>query len=200
MAFCSKCGTQVAEGVKFCPSCGNNVAGATDTQQAGNTQTGYSQMNNQANYQGNGQQGFGANGPAFLNTADTTAQYNPADIADNKILAMLSYIGLLWLIPFFAGKHSPFTKFHVKQAFLVICAQLAWSFLGTIISLVTRKRVIWFGETIYGATPAIVTFLVWIVHLCIWAFAILGIINAIQGKAKEIPFIGKFANKLTFLN
>lgn len=195
MAFCSKCGTQVADGVKFCPSCGNNVAGTSDTQQAGYTQT-----NNQANNQGNyGHQGFGSTGPAFMNTADTTAQYNPADIADNKILAILSYIGLLWLIPFFAGKHSPFTKYHVKQAFLVVCAQVAWMILGTILRMAIRTRVdvIW---TYYYETPAIVTILVSLVHLCIWAVAILGIVNAAQGKAKEIPFIGKFAHKLTFLN
>jgi uncharacterized membrane protein len=199
MAFCSKCGTQVAEGVKFCPSCGNNVAGTSDTQQAGYTQAN-NQTNNQANNQGNyGHQGFGSTGPAFMNTADTTAQYNPADIADNKVLAILSYIGLLWLIPFFAGKHSPFTKFHVKQAFIVVCAQVGWSILGTILRLVIRIKVdlLW---SYYYETPAIVTIIVGLVHICIWAVAILGIVNAAQGKAKELPIIGKFANKFTFLN
>lgn len=198
MAFCSKCGTQVTDGVKFCPSCGNNVAGTSDTQQ----QTGYTQANNQANFnQGNyGQPGFGTQGPAFMNTTDTTAQYNPADIANNKVLAVLSYLGLLWLIPFFAGKQSPFTKYHVKQAFLVICAQVGWGILGSILSVVFRKRVNYGIVSLSYGTPGYITFIVWIIHLCIWAFAILGIINALQGKAKELPFIGKFANKLTFLN
>jgi uncharacterized membrane protein len=196
MAFCSKCGTQVADGVNFCPSCGNNVAGTSDTQQAG-----YTQANNQANNQGNyGHQGFGSTGPAFMNTADTTAQYNPADIADNKVLAILSYLGLLWLIPFFAGKHSPFTKFHVKQAFLIVCAQVAWSILGSILRLVIRTKVDVLWGYGYYKTPALVTIIVALVHVAIWVFAVVGIVNAAQGKAKEVPIIGKYAHKLTFLN
>ncbi len=31
MAFCSKCGTQIGEGEKFCPSCGNPVDGPVVT-------------------------------------------------------------------------------------------------------------------------------------------------------------------------
>ena len=33
------------------------------------------------------------------NTPDTTANYDPKDIEDNKVLALFSYIGLLFLIP-----------------------------------------------------------------------------------------------------
>lgn len=36
MAFCSKCGTQVADGVKFCPNCGSAVAGDANAQQNNN--------------------------------------------------------------------------------------------------------------------------------------------------------------------
>lgn len=196
MAFCSKCGTQVADGVKFCPSCGNNVDGTTNTQQEGFTQT-----NNQANFnQGNfGQQGFNASGPSFMNTADTTSQYYPQDIANNKVLAILSYLGLLWLIPFFAGKASPFAKYHVKQGFLIVCAEFGWGILGTILRVAIRTRHDLGWGVYYYSTPGIVNVLVWLVHLAIWAFAILGIINAAQGKAKEVPVVGKFANKLTFL-
>ena len=30
MAFCQKCGTQMADGAKFCPSCGTAVGSAGD--------------------------------------------------------------------------------------------------------------------------------------------------------------------------
>lgn len=197
MAFCSKCGTQVADEVRFCPSCGNNLAGTSNEQESGYTQT-----NQQSNYnQGsNWQAGGNYAGPSFMKTNDTTAHYHPQDIAENKILAILAYIGILWLVPFFAGKHSPFTKYHVKQAFLVICAEVAWAILGGILMSVIKVQVdvMWgFG---YEKTPGLLVFIVWLVHVCIWAFSVLGIINAATGKAKELPFIGKFANKLTFLN
>ena len=37
MAFCSKCGTQVGEGEKFCPSCGNPVDGPDVTSGSNDT-------------------------------------------------------------------------------------------------------------------------------------------------------------------
>ena len=40
------------------------------------------------------------------NTPDTTANYDPKDIEDNKVLALFSYIGLLFLIPLLAAKDS----------------------------------------------------------------------------------------------
>jgi uncharacterized membrane protein len=189
MTFCSKCGTQVADGVKFCPSCGNNVAGTGDTQPAG-----YTQVNNQANYnQGN-------QGPSFLNTADTTAQYNQLDIANNKVMAILSYLSLLWLIPFFAAKQSPFVRYHVKQGFLVCGAQVAWSIISIILRLTIRTKVdLGWGITYYD-TPGFLTAIIWLVQVCIWVFAVIGIVNAAQGKAKEVPFVGKFVSKLTFLH
>ena len=30
MAFCGKCGTQVDEGIKFCPSCGGEVGASAE--------------------------------------------------------------------------------------------------------------------------------------------------------------------------
>ena len=37
MAFCSKCGTQIGEGEKFCPSCGNPVDGPVVTSGSNDT-------------------------------------------------------------------------------------------------------------------------------------------------------------------
>ena len=32
---------------------------------------------------------------------------DPADVEKNKVLAMLSYLGILWLVPLLAAKDSP---------------------------------------------------------------------------------------------
>ena len=41
MAFCSNCGTQVNEGVNFCPKCGQNIGAAAPQQQVNQTQPQY---------------------------------------------------------------------------------------------------------------------------------------------------------------
>ena len=38
MAFCSNCGNQVDEGVKFCPSCGTSMTGKPAAAQTGELQ------------------------------------------------------------------------------------------------------------------------------------------------------------------
>lgn len=205
MAFCNKCGTQVADGVKFCPSCGNNLEVPVNPQQAGYTQTNNQENFNQTNFnqsnfnQGNygQQQNYGNSN--FMNTPDMTAQFHPQDIANNKVMAVLSYLGLLWLIPFLSAKNSPFAKYHVRQGFVVICAEVGWSIIGFILQTVIRTKEV-IGWIEYYRTPWFVVTFVYLVHLAIWAFAIMGIINAINGRAKEVPLIGKIANNFKFLN
>jgi hypothetical protein len=40
---------------------------------------------------------------------------DPQDAQDNKIMAILAYLGLLFLVPFLAAKESPFARFHTNQ-------------------------------------------------------------------------------------
>lgn len=208
MAFCSKCGTQVTEETKFCPNCGNNVSASNSDQQmntgqANNQQTGYTQANSQENYnQPNyGQQNVGGNVPSFMNTADTTAQYSVDDINQNKVMAALSYFGILWLIPFLGAKHSPFAKFHLKQAFLLVCSEIVWGILSFIIHMGFRNSVrISSTWRVSMGTPWGISLILWLVNIAFLAFSVLGIVNAVQGKAKELPFIGKFSKNFTFLN
>ncbi len=203
MAFCSKCGAQVADGVRFCSSCGNDLSGAqqnTNQVNIGNNNTNQQNMYqanmNQNNY---GQQANRGSLPSFLNTLDTTFQYAPQDIAVNKVMAVLSYLGILWLIPYFAAKQSPFARFHVKQGFLVICAQLGFEIVSAFLCAVIRvPRTVAFIT--YYTTPGILLLILWLIRVAIWVMAILGIANAAQGKAKELPFIGKLASNFTFLN
>lgn len=56
--------------------------------------------------------------PNQHDSTDHTAEFDPRDISDNKILAMLPYI-LGWvgiIITLLASGRSPYAFFHVKQA------------------------------------------------------------------------------------
>lgn len=117
---------------------------------------------------------------SITNTPDTTADFDPQDIEANKITSVLAYIGVLVIVPF-VKKDSKFAQFHANQGlvflisiivFYVAMAFLAFLFafmrLGFIISIVS-----------------------WLGSVTIFFLAVCGILNAYNGKAKELPLIGK---------
>ncbi len=112
------------------------------------------------------------------NTADTTAEYDPQDIEQNKIFAILAYISWLVLVPIFVAKDSKFAKFHVNQGLvLAIVEIICWVAFGILRKL---PLIGW----IFGLAEGIISFVCFLV-------AVIGIINAANGKAKELPVIGK---------
>lgn len=125
----------------------------------------------------------------LTNTPDTTAEYDPKDIADNKLLALLSYIGILVLIPMFVAPNSKFTRYHVRQGFTLFLADVGVAIINYLLGLIKVTRYIW--GIPYQTTPGIIGFISWILGIPLFCLSIIGIINAYQGKAMELPFIGK---------
>ena len=110
----------------------------------------------------------------FTNTPDHTSEMDEKDIADNKVMAILAYIWILFLIPLFAAKESKFARFHTNQGIILFIASIAFGIVNAILGLIP-------------VVGAIISVILWI---CLAVFFILGIVNAVQGKAKELPFIG----------
>ncbi len=106
----------------------------------------------------------------FNNTADTTSEYDAQDIEKNKVMAVLAYI--LFFIPLLAAKDSKFARFHTNQGLVL--------FLGGIIA------------SVVAVIPVIGWIVAPIAGLVITVLAIIGILNALNGRAKELPVIGKF--------
>ncbi len=173
MAFCGKCGTQVNEGIKFCPNCGEAIGAPAPEQQAQAAPAQESAAN---------QNDFVAKVAALNNTADTTADYDANDITQNKAMGILAYFGPLCFIPMFAAKDSKFARFHANQGLVLLIACVAWSIaysiLNTIILAISWR--LYFISNIIG-----------LVSLVFLILAVIGIINAANGKAKELPVIGK---------
>lgn len=105
------------------------------------------------------------------NTPDTTAEFDPADIEANKILSLFSYLGILFLIPLLAAKDSKYARFHANQGIVLFIFSIA----------VNLFRYIPYIGGILGGIGSLLTFVL----------AIIGIVNAVNGKAKELPVIGK---------
>ena len=112
-------------------------------------------------------------------TRDYTSQFDSSDINSNKGFAVLAYLGILILIPFFAAGNSRFAKFHVNQgapiAIGLLILNIAGSFLGWIPVLGTVVRLI-----------------LRLLNIPILVLVVMGIINAASGKAKTLPVIGGF--------
>ncbi|MBR3471227.1 MAG: zinc ribbon domain-containing protein [Prevotella sp.] len=132
----------------------------------------------------NGQQSLEEQFSNLNNTADITNQFDPQDISQNKVMAVLAYFGILVLIPIFAAKESKFARFHSNQGLILLILGIALSiissFLSTILFSISYK-LMW----IMG----IISFAIWVI---IAVFFILGVINAAKGRAKELPLIGHF--------
>lgn len=115
-------------------------------------------------------------------TQDTTSEFDPADIEANKILSLFSYIGFLFIIPLICASNSKFAKFHANQGLVLFLFEIV---LGVVTSVIAF---------ILGIIPFIGAFISWIigtvVGLVTLVLAILGIVNAVCGKAKKLPIIG----------
>lgn len=151
MAFCNKCGQQIDNNVQTCPNCGapNGVAG------------------NAQNFVNN-----------FTNTADFTAQFDPQDIQNNKVMALLAYLGFLFLIPLLAAPNSKFARFHANQGIVLFIFEAVAGVVTGIICVIPVA-----GWIIGG----ILSSAVGIFGLVLM---ILGIVNAVNGQAKQLPLIG----------
>lgn len=174
MAFCSNCGQKLEDGAKFCSGCGTPVAGAEQSAQQPNTPP-----------QPEAQTYTSVEDPfrQFAKSDDKTAEFDPMDIKNNKAIAILSYIGIFVLIPIFGAKHSKFARFHANQGLFLLILSVAYS----IITAVIRRVFLWISWPLYQIFSALFPLL----GLAFLALAIIGIVNAANGKAKELPVIGK---------
>ena len=192
MAFCGNCGTQVEDGLKFCPSCGKEIGGAPAQQPVQQEPPAQSQ------YQQDAQ--FNPSPPPAV--PDTPEQAQADDAKQNMVMGILAYI--VFFVPMIVGVHktSPFVKFHTNQGFMVFVLNVGFQILSGILRLVIKVPYYPLGRTsIFGElldysgvqlyrTPVFLTTFLWLVSIPLFALCVIGIINAINGKIKPLPVIG----------
>ena len=94
------------------------------------------------------------------------------------VLGILCYLAIFILIPIFMVKDSKFVRFHIKQGFPLFILDLVISVLGFLL----------------GWIPVVGTVFGWIfgaIGLVLVVLSILGIVNVVQGKEEELPFVGQ---------
>lgn len=94
------------------------------------------------------------------------------DIENNQVIAAVGYIWILCLIPLFLKRDSKFAQFHAKQGLILFILEL----VGMLI----------FWIPMVG----------FLLYVLVILFAVMGIINALQGKYWEMPILGKYAKRV----
>lgn len=110
-----------------------------------------------------------------------TKKADPDDVKNNKLFAILAYIGILCLVPLLAKKDSPFAQFHAKQGVLIFGAWVAIFLLGKVFRILS---------------PAFDALLMSIGFLAALVFSIIGILHVVNGNMERLPFIGQYAEKI----
>ena len=164
MKNCEYCGSQNEDLAKVCSRCGAKFGEVN---------------NNQVNQQRPQQTDYMYKAQ---NINNTTGNFEKNDIEQNKAMAVLSYFGILVLIPIFAAKESKFARFHANQGLLLSIAGFIYGIGYSVISTIALAISNWlfFIPLILG-----------LVSIVFLVFSIIGIVNAAKGNAKELPIIGK---------
>ncbi|MGN1051487.1 MAG: hypothetical protein ACI4QE_04235 [Acutalibacteraceae bacterium] len=156
--YCKHCGRAIDDEKKICPYCKSKIKGDFSDK--------YSEFVDE-----------------FKNTENVTENFDTADIAGNKFMCVLAYIGVLVFIPMFAKKDSKYVRFHANQGLVLLIFEVAYAVLRRMVVAVLAlfiPHVALLLNTILGFIEYL--FLVYIV---------LGLINVANGVAKKLPIIGK---------
>ena len=158
MKNCPICQAQLDDNAMFCTNCGTQLTASNDVQQTAN---------------------YNAYQPTYTGTSaydpyDHTAEFDPKDISDNKVVSMLVYLmGWVGIIIALLGSHaSPYAAFHVRQAlkFTVV----------NVLMLICTLLLFW---------TVIVPFAYGIISIVLFVIKIICFFQICSGKAKEPAII-----------
>ncbi len=167
MAYCNNCGSKIDDGARFCPECGAPVVPEKRDAEPWEEE----------------KKDLGTRISELNDTPDTTAEFDRSDIESNKVMAVLAYLGLLVLVPLFAARESKYARFHTNQGLVLAITEFAWTFVTRIIVSVF--------EAVNTSVASIVDGICGIANILFVVLLIMGIVNAVKGRAKELPVIGK---------
>lgn len=111
------------------------------------------------------------------------------NIEKNKFIALLSYLSILILIPLFVAPQSKFVRFHIMQGVNLMILDIVYIIINCLISLTVSPNYIFGLSNTY--IPLIILLLNSILGIFITVLSIIGVINAVTGKMKPLPVIGK---------
>ena len=111
-----------------------------------------------------------------VNTNQTNTTDQPKSEAESgRLLGILSYIGILCLIPYFTEKNNSFVVFHAKQG----------------LNLFIFEIICYVGIQVVARIIPMLGFLTKLIELGILVFSVIGIVYVCQSEKKELPLISE---------
>ena len=104
------------------------------------------------------------------------------DAGDNRMIAVLAYLGVLAVALFWVEKKSEFVRYHMGQGLTLLVLEIVYGivyqFLTVVVLLVSWR--LYFIVRILGYMAVVFPVL-----------ALIGIMNVVNGQERELPVIGK---------
>lgn len=117
------------------------------------------------------------------NSEEKTGTENTgANPNDDKVIAILSYLSLLWIVAYilYGNKKSEYNLYHLKQGLGLLMAYVATWIVAFLIIMIVP----------------ILGLLFTLVYIALFVLLILGIINAANGEMKPLPLLGPIAENI----
>lgn len=111
------------------------------------------------------------------------------DAKDNKYDAILAYIPLLALIPYFSKTDSKFVEFHAKQGMTLLVFEILYMVVYIIFSQIRVTECSW--GTCEKFLPIYIAIPINVILTLILFLNVIGIINIFECKARTLPLIGR---------
>lgn len=108
------------------------------------------------------------------NSKDHTSEFDPQDIKMNCALAAACYVSILFFLPLLLRPDSKYARFHANQGLVFL---IATAVLGIIQKAIPHVP---FASGLIGVAFGLIEL----------GFFLYGFVNTLNGKAKELPFIG----------
>ena len=103
------------------------------------------------------------------------ASQNEKEVLEGKVLAILSYLSVLCIIPLILKKDNDFVLCHGKQGLVIFVGEVAIF----VIHIALGPWILSLGSFVFGV------------------FSLWGIVEALMGRYVKLPFISDIADKIT---
>lgn len=110
---------------------------------------------------------------------DFSKDYTEKEKSEGIFFGILSYLSVLCLIPYFLENKNNFVKFHAKQGLNLFLLEIIVGFSSSV--LVVLLLFLGFAVVLVRN----------IIECIFFVVSIIGIIDVIQGKARELPIVNK---------
>ncbi len=122
----------------------------------------------------------------IIDMDDLSHTFSKEEVEENSKYAILSYIGFLFLIPIFnkTYKQSKYVLFHVNQGFNLFAVEIFVFIVLGLLNTIFVKSIQY--------TPVWLSVMNFLLYSIVVILMLLGIVNSINGKSKELPLIGKY--------